>query len=301
MRLCVALAIASSVPGCERADPPVGPPAVPAPEPPPVEAIRSTSVAHEPPAPAAMPVDPALAEVPGPMKRWFLALDREQRHAVRRFCRARRADPCLGLLPAPRGGEDPRADLVAAVRDLDLHGQVEPFCRRTHGGPACDTPLVVAFDGAPIELVASPGTFAFRPGHPVATDWPTARTPWIALDRDGDGAITSGAELFGDGTGARNGFAALAALDDNGDGVIDERDAAWPRVLLWADLDADRASTPDELSPLAATITAIPLAHTTDAVRCVRGNCEGERGSVTWHDATGAHTGAVVDLYLRTR
>jgi hypothetical protein len=128
--------------------------------------------------------------------------------------------------------------------------------------------------------------FAFEPGKPVTSAWPTAVTPWIAVDRDGDGAITSGAELFGDSTGdARDGFEALAALDDNRDGVIDRHDPAFARLLLWSDTNGDRKSTPAELRPLAEAVASIPLAH------------DGVRGRVMLSDG---RTGAVEDIYLPT-
>ena len=63
-------------------------------------------------------------------------------------------------------------------------------------------------------------------GQCQSYDWPMANTPWLALDRDGNGAIEDGSELFGSGTRlasgarARNGFEALRELDSNGDGVV---------------------------------------------------------------------------------
>jgi hypothetical protein len=169
------------------------------------------------------------------------------------------------------------------------------------------TPLVVAFDGRPIEFTAASASarFAFVPGEPASTDWPTAATPWIARDLDGDGAITSGAELFGSstilagGTAARHGFAALAALDANSDGVLDARDPAFAELVLWSDRDGDHRSTPDELRPLSRTVTSISLAYTLDPRCNARGACQGERGTLRWRDATGAeHQGTVVDIYL---
>jgi hypothetical protein len=169
-----------------------------------------------------------------------------------------------------------------------------------------NTPLVVAFDDQPVRFATDANTFAFA-GAAVATDWPTATTPWIALDRDGDGAITSGAELFGsgtvlaDGTHATNGFIALAELDANHDGRIDAADPAFAQLVLWADANGDRRSSPDELRPLASVIDSISLADHLDARCDARGNCEGERATLHWHDVAGAHTGAVVDVYLPTR
>jgi hypothetical protein len=192
------------------------------------------------------------------------------------------------------------------------HQSATAYCLEVAGMPApsCETPLVVAFESQPIEFTAATGreSFAFVPGEPMSSDWPTASTPWIARDLDGDGAITSGAELFGSSTvlagggTARNGFAALAALDANGDGAIDKRDPAFAELVLWSDRNGDHRSSADELRPLSSVVTSIPLAYTLDP-RCTdRGACEGERGTLRWKDTTGAErTGAVVDVYLPRR
>jgi hypothetical protein len=198
------------------------------------------------------------------------------------------------------------------------HAYIRRHCTGGEDRPTSDlcgdnTPLVVVWGGEPVAYRAAPDgagggrgeTFAFTPGAPAATDWPTAATPWLALDRDGDGAITSGAELFGNHTGGQsyaNGFAALATLDANGDGVLDARDPAFARLVLWTDRDGDRASSPAELAPLAASVVSISLADHVDTRCDARGNCEGERAPLVGRDATGAlHRGEVVDVYLATR
>lgn len=81
-------------------------------------------------------------------------------------------------------------------------------------------------------------------------DGRTDRTAWIrgddallALDRDGNGRIDNGGELFGTASG--DGFADLAELDDNADGVIDANDKAFAAlVLLHAD---DRQARLEEI------------------------------------------------------
>jgi hypothetical protein len=275
---------------CERADHTLpSDPALPSPEPEqivPEPIIADRTHVEHPPAP-----------LPGAA--WFHRLTRGEQADVNWVCDNERADPCWGFL-RPLSREDrARLDGVRAfaTRDMERH------CTQVYGPPhGCNTPLVVAFDSEPIAFRTDAAAFAFH-GAPVATDWPTAATPWLALDRNGDGVIDRGDELFGDAVpGARNGFEALAQLDANHDGTIDARDPAFAALVLWADRDGDRRGTTDELTPLASVVTAIPLASTRD-VRCdSRGDCEGERGSMHWRDATGAaHTGAVVDVYLPTR
>jgi hypothetical protein len=187
--------------------------------------------------------------------------------------------------------------------------KVDAYCKEDFIAPSCETPLVVAFESQPIEFVpATTARFAFVPGEPAATDWPTAATPWIALDLDGDGSITSGAELFGSSTvlpgggRATNGFAALAVLDANGDGVVDARDPMFAKLVLWSDRNGDHRSSPDELRPLSSVVTSIPLAFTRGARCNERDDCEGERGALHWRDAAGAdHVGTVVDVYIPTK
>ncbi|WP_051309024.1 hypothetical protein [Desulfogranum japonicum] len=54
---------------------------------------------------------------------------------------------------------------------------------------------------------------------------------FLALDRDHDGLISNGLELFGPSTGS--GFAELAELDDDGNGWIDENDAIFDHLKVW--------------------------------------------------------------------
>ncbi|MCV2216974.1 hypothetical protein [Thauera sp. Sel9] len=54
---------------------------------------------------------------------------------------------------------------------------------------------------------------------------------YLALDRNGNGRVDDGRELFGPNTG--NGFDELAALDGDGNGWIDENDAAWSQLRIW--------------------------------------------------------------------
>lgn len=55
---------------------------------------------------------------------------------------------------------------------------------------------------------------------------------YLALDKNGDGTINDGSELFGTSSG--NGFADLAKYDEDGNGWIDENDAVWDKLKIWA-------------------------------------------------------------------
>ncbi len=61
---------------------------------------------------------------------------------------------------------------------------------------------------------------------------PSGDDALLALDRNGNGRIDDGRELFGDQHGAANGFAELSKFDDNGDGRIDAQDAVFERLRL---------------------------------------------------------------------
>ena len=108
-------------------------------------------------------------------------------------------------------------------------------------------PLILDLDGNGIDVtdVASGVTFDIDgDGNEDQTAWVSGGDALLALDRNGDGKINDGTELFGDQNGAKDGFAELAKYDDNQDGVIDESDAVFSSlVLLRADgSQADLAS-----------------------------------------------------------
>ena len=54
---------------------------------------------------------------------------------------------------------------------------------------------------------------------------------YLALDKNSDGTINDGNELFGTKSG--NGFADLAKYDEDGNGWIDEGDAIWSKLKIW--------------------------------------------------------------------
>lgn len=62
----------------------------------------------------------------------------------------------------------------------------------------------------------------------------------LAFDRNGNGRIDDGRELFGPTTG--KGFEELAALDEDGNGWLDEADSAFAKLRLWRP-DAEGAGT----------------------------------------------------------
>ena len=55
---------------------------------------------------------------------------------------------------------------------------------------------------------------------------------FLALDRNGDGKINDGSELFGTKSG--DGFRDLAAYDSDGNGWIDEADSIWNKLLIYS-------------------------------------------------------------------
>ena len=161
------------------------------------------------------------------------------------------------------------------------------------------SPILVNFGPGGYRLTGADDPVSFdiaAVGTPRLIGW-TARNAneaFLCLDRDHDGKITSGAELFGTSTAlktggrAPNGFEALREFDDNGDGVIDERDAIWAQLQLWQDDNHDGVSQAGELSAISASsIVSIDLRYHWAARRDAHGNVLRYESKITMRDKAG--------------
>jgi len=137
--------------------------------------------------------------------------------------------------------------------------------------PPPGSPIVINLQNGDYELTGANDPVLFdiaASGIPRRIGWTAAgaEEAFLWVDRNHNGKVDDGSELFGNATPlqngqrASNGFTALADLDSNGDGVIDNNDPIWNSLLLWVDRNHDGISQPDEIQPVSASsITVIEL------------------------------------------
>ena len=93
-------------------------------------------------------------------------------------------------------------------------------------------PLVLNFNGTAAELGEEKFTFDLdADGREEQVSVLSSNSGFLALDKNQDGTINDGSELFGAQSG--NGFADLAAYDKDGNQWIDENDTIYDRLRIW--------------------------------------------------------------------
>ena len=131
------------------------------------------------------------------------------------------------------------------------------------GGAGQDfsSPLVLDLNGNGItsqSIIESVAHFDLDgDGFKEKVGWIESGDGLLALDRNQNGMIDSGNELFGNYTKDKNGvyfgngFNALADYDENDDGKIDSKDSVYNALSVWQDENQDGVSQVDELRSLA--------------------------------------------------
>ena len=198
-------------------------------------------------------------------------------------------------------------------------GQLFNTFRDLTGSRAADgainrDPLALDLDGDGIE------TIGLRDGKSIlfdhdgdgirtGTGWLKPDDAWLVLDRNGNGSIDTGRELFGVDTLKSNnklatdGFDALRDMDSNNDERIDQVDRVFSQLKVWRDINQDGISQSGELSSLNAIgITAIGLKTTASNINLGNGNIQTAAGVFSRSDGTNGTTGllngAAVNLDL---
>jgi hypothetical protein len=194
---------------------------------------------------------------------------------------------------------------------------------RDGGGERNDTtctwtsPVVIdlAGDGFDLTDAANGVTFDIHGnGVPKQISWTSFNSAdaWLTLDRNGNGLIDDGSELFGSASlqprltsgQSKNGFRALALLDSvghggNNDGRIDARDSLFSSLKLWQDRNHNDLSEPDELQRLSdSEFVLIELRYKESKQRDENGNWFRYRAKI--RDARGEQAGRWAwDVFLQ--
>jgi Ca2+-binding RTX toxin-like protein len=151
----------------------------------------------------------------------------------------------LGLKKA-KGSVDPRAGALGAATMLSFKGQTIGMLSR----------IILDLDGDGVEMKSikkSKAMFDMN-GDGVLDDtgWTGKGDGFLVIDRNNDGLITSASELSfaSENLDARSDLEALAALDNNGDRVLNKDDARFKELKVWVDANSNGTTEAGELKTL---------------------------------------------------
>lgn len=155
--------------------------------------------------------------------------------------------------------------LYACANDEIETNTMQGLCGNGGNHTCCPgSPIVIDLGGDGIHLssAADGVRWTLNPGETGQWAWtlPGTDDAFLVMDRNHNGVIDDGSEMFGNNTlqlanTSPNGFKALAYLDlpsqsGNGDGILDAHDTAWTDLALWIDINHDAVSQPSELFTL---------------------------------------------------
>ncbi|WP_230409287.1 calcium-binding protein [Zooshikella harenae] len=156
------------------------------------------------------------------------------------------------------------------------------------------SPIIIDLDGDGVETLSINDKHYFdHDGNAFAesTGWVSRDDGLLVWDKNNNGVVDSGAELFGNqttlasGKKAKQGYEALAEFDDNKDGVIDAQDAIYSSLSVWQDKNENGLTDNDEITSLADVgIKSVSTAYKASDHIDAEGNEHRQTSDVTWND-----------------
>ncbi|WP_380181710.1 calcium-binding protein [Kalamiella sp. sgz302252] len=174
--------------------------------------------------------------------------------------------------------------------------------------PLPTSPIILDLDRDGIETQArTKGIYFDHDNNAFAesSGWVGHDDGLLVWDRNGDGNINGGSELFGnnaylkDGTQASNGYQLLAEYDENGDKVIDKEDSLYHMLQVWQDKNSNGMVDSGELMSLQeAGVAAIGTTYKRSSTVDENGNAHRQTGEITYTDGA---KGQSADVWFEIR
>ncbi len=159
--------------------------------------------------------------------------------------------------------------------------------------------LILDLGGDGIELTPLDQSSAYFDfdgnGFAERTGWVNADDGFLVMDRNGNGKIDDISELFGGAGGHANGFANLATIDNDGNGILDASDAGFSQLQIWRDLNHDGVTDAGELFSLSEFEIASINLTAGDVALDVGGSTITQVSTVTF---TNGSTSEIADVYF---
>jgi hypothetical protein len=189
------------------------------------------------------------------------------------------------------------AQLKLAAVKLSISVNVDPIEEKVWLGVA--SPIMIDLNGDGIRTTSyASGSIAFDidgDGKADRTAWASKDDGFLAIDSNDNGKIDGVDELFG-GMNRGDGYAKLAELDSNGDGLVTASDSAFGQLRVWQDANGNGLTDQGELrSAEAVGVESLALSYVSQDTRDENGNLIGEVSSAVLN----GHTTALADIYFR--